>query len=374
MTTLTEMSKTPTLALRARLERADFSLDVDLHLPMRGVTALFGASGSGKTTCLRVLAGLEPKARGRVALGQQVWQDSDQGVFVPTHQRPIGYVFQEATLFDHLTVEGNLRFGFDRTPQHERRNSWDHGLVLLGIAHLLKRHPSELSGGERQRVAIARALATGPRLLLMDEPLASLDAARKAEILPWLEQLHNQLDIPVVYVTHSIDEVVRLADHLVLLEQGRRLASGPVIDLLARPDLPWSQGDQVSAVIDAQVDAEQASPDLCALSFAAGRLVLPQDPNQPRASGQRVRLRIQARDVSLALVRTEQTSVLNILPATLVGLHDEGQGQFIARLELRQGAHTAPLLARISAHSVGRLGLVPGSAVFAQVKGVAMVR
>ena len=192
--------------------------------------------------------------------------------------------------------------------------------------------------------------------------------------MPWLERLHHQLDIPVVYVTHSIDEVVRLADHLVLLEQGRLLASGPVIDLLARPDLPWSQGDQVSAVIDAQVDAEQPSPDLCALSFAAGNFVLPQDPKQPRAPGQRVRLRIQARDVSLALVRPEQTSVLNILPATLVGLHDEGQGQFIARLELRQGAHTAPLLARISAHSVQRLGLASGSAVFAQIKGVAMVR
>ncbi|MEX1166985.1 MAG: molybdenum ABC transporter ATP-binding protein [Hydrogenophaga sp.] len=371
------MSSDTALTLRARLERGAFTLDVNLSLPTQGVTALFGASGSGKTTCLRLLAGLEPKASGQVALGEQVWQDSDQGVFVPTHRRPIGYVFQEASLFDHLTVEGNLRFGFDRTPVSERRHHWDHGLALLGIANLLKRHPRELSGGERQRVAIARALATSPRLLLMDEPLASLDAARKAEVLPWLEQLHRALDIPVVYVTHAIEEVVRLADQLVLLDQGRVQASGPVIELLARPELPWSQGDQASAVIEAQVAAEQNEPGLCLLRCAAGRLVLPDDPSQPRAPGQWLRLRIQARDVSLALVRPELSSVLNILPATIASLHPDGQGQWLVRLDLAgEGGAGSPLhlLARISEYSAQRLGLAPGLGVFAQVKGVAMVR
>ncbi len=362
------------LQLRCCLQRPGFALDLDLNLPSQGITALFGPSGCGKTTALRCIAGLETDAIGRVAVDGDVWQDSDSGLFLPVHQRAVGLVFQEASLFDHLTVEGNLKFGYQRTPSAQRRHGWDQGLDLLGIAHLLPRKPAELSGGERQRVAIARALAASPRVLLMDEPLAALDAMRKTEVLPWLERLHRELDIPVVYVTHAIDEVVRLADHLVLLDQGQVTASGPVIDLLARPDMPWSQGDQASAVIDAQVDTEQACPDLCALRFAAGRLVLPQDPNHRRAPGQRVRLRIQARDVSLALVRPEQTSVLNILPATLVALQDEGQGQFIARLQLQQGAHTAFLLAHISAHSVQRLALVPGLAVFAQIKGVAMVR
>ncbi len=368
---MTDLSDNATLTLRAQLQRAGFALDVDLRLPMRGVTALFGPSGSGKTTCLRVIAGLEPLAQARVGVAQDVWQDSRQGVFQPVHRRPLGYVFQEASLFDHLTVEGNLRFGFDRTPAALRRNDWRHGLELLGIGHLLQRRPHELSGGERQRVAIARALATSPRLLLMDEPLAALDAARKAEILPWLEQLHEALDIPVVYVTHSLDEVARLADHLVLLEQGRVQAQGPVIELMARADLPLAHGDGAGALIEAVTCGLQSTFALCELRFDGGTLLLPQTRATPLPERTPVRVRIQARDVSLSLVQPQQTSMLNILPATVTDVSDDGPGQVLVGLRLGQGTR---LLSRISQLSFERLGMAPGLAVYAQVKGVAMVR
>jgi molybdate transport system ATP-binding protein len=359
------------LTLRAQLQRNGFALDVDLTLPGHGITALFGPSGSGKTTCLRVLAGLERSARALVQVGDQTWQDSARGVFLPTHRRTLGYVFQEASLFEHLTVEGNLRFGFDRTPAAMRRHDWRHGLELLGIGHLLQRWPHELSGGERQRVAIARALATSPQLLLMDEPLAALDAARKAEILPWLEQLHEALDVPVVYVTHAIDEVARLADHLVLLEQGCVRAQGPVIDLMSRADLPLARGDGAGALIEAVTCGLQNASGLCELRFDGGTLLLPQTRTPPLPDRTPVRVRIQARDVSLSLVQPEQTSVLNILPATVTDLSDDGPGQVL--VGLRVGQETR-LLSRISRLSCERLGVVPGLPVFAQIKGVAMVR
>ena len=196
---------------RFRLDWPGFSLDVDLALPGRGVTALFGHSGSGKTTLLRCIAGLERAAQGRLAVDGEVWQDA--GSWLPPHQRPIGYVFQEASLFAHLTVLGNLRYGMKRI-SGAQRVSLDHAIELLGIGHLLDRKPDRLSGGERQRVGIARALAVSPRLLLMDEPLAALDLKRKQEILPYLERLHDELSIPVLYVSHSPDEVARLADYL----------------------------------------------------------------------------------------------------------------------------------------------------------------
>jgi molybdate transport system ATP-binding protein len=360
-----------TLQLQARLDRGGFALDVNMALPGHGITALFGPSGSGKTTCLRVLAGLERAAVGRVQVGEQVWQDSERGAFVPTHQRAIGYVFQEASLFDHLTVEGNLRFGFDRTPAAERRHDWRHGLALLGIGHLLQRRPQELSGGERQRVAIARALATSPRVLLMDEPLAALDAARKAEILPWLEQLHEALDLPVVYVTHSVDEVARLADHVVLLDGGRVQATGPVIELMTRADLPLARGDNAGALVEAVTCGLNDESGLCELRFDGGTLLLPQTRATPLPDRTPVRVRIQARDVSLSLVKPEQTSVLNVLPATVADLSDDGPGQVLVGLQLGQGTR---LLSRISRLSCGRLAIAPGQPVYAQIKGVAMVR
>ncbi|WP_137921772.1 molybdenum ABC transporter ATP-binding protein [Hydrogenophaga sp. 2FB] len=362
----------PGLQLTARLQRAGFLLDVDLQLPARGVSVLFGPSGSGKTTCLRVLAGLEPQATGVVRVGDELWQDSAQGLMRPVHRRSLGYVFQEASLFDHLSVQGNLMFGFKRTPAAERRHPWDHGLELLGIAHLLQRMPHELSGGERQRVAIARALATSPRVLLMDEPLASLDAARKAEILPWLEQLHERLDIPVVYVTHSPDELARLGDHLVLLETGRVRAQGPVLELMTRLDLPLAHGDTAAALIDARAVGFSALDHLGVFEFDGGRLLLPQGSGLPAQTP--ARIRIQARDVSLSLQMPEHTSVLNVLPATVVDIVEDTPGQVLVGLQLGNGTQRARLLSRISQLSARRLGIAPGVAVVAQIKGVALVR
>jgi molybdate transport system ATP-binding protein len=335
---------------------------------------LFGPSGSGKTTCLRVLAGLEPRATGTVRVGDELWQDSARRLMRPVHQRALGYVFQEASLFGHLSVQRNLMFGFTRTPVAERRHGWDHGLELLGIAHLLQRMPHELSGGERQRVAIARALATSPRVLLMDEPLASLDAARKTEILPWLEQLHERLDIPVVYVTHSPDEMARLADHLVLLEAGRVRAQGPVMELMTRLDLPLVQGDAAASLIDARAVGHSPADSLGVLEFEGGRLLLPQSLGAALPPGTAVRIRIQARDVSLSLLKPEQTSVLNILPATVTDIVDDMPGQVLVGLQLGNHERPVRLLSRISELSARRLAIAPGVAVFAQIKGVAMVR
>jgi molybdate transport system ATP-binding protein len=373
------MSESTTLQLTARLQRSGFLLDVDLTLPGRGVSVLYGPSGSGKTTCLRVLAGLEPQATGTVRVGADVWQDSAQRVMRPVHQRALGYVFQEASLFEHLSVQRNLMFGYTRTPAAERRHGWDHGLELLGIAHLLQRMPHELSGGERQRVAMARALATSPRVLLMDEPLASLDAARKAEILPWLEQLHERLDIPVVYVTHSPDEMARLADHLVLLEAGRVRAQGPVESLMTRLDLPLAQGDAAASLIEARAVGHSTADQLGVLEFEGGQLLLPQALQAALPPGTVVRVRIQARDVSLSLLKPEQTSVLNILPATVVDVADDTPGQVLVGLRLAglkqgDGERAVRLLSRISALSARRLGIAPGLPVYAQIKGVAMVR
>ena len=362
------------LQLRIDLQRAGFVLNVDLNLPGRGVTALFGPSGSGKTTCLRVLAGLEPRAQGRICVAGELWQDSAQGVFKPVHQRALGYVFQEASLFEHLSVQANIRYGFERTPAAQRRHDWDHALALLGIEHLLARMPHELSGGERQRVAMARALAGSPKVLLMDEPLAALDAHRKAEILPWLEQLHERLDIPVLYVTHSADEVARLADHLVLLQAGQVQASGALIDLLTRLDLPLAQGDQAAALIEAQVCAGTHGEHLTTLAFAGGQLLFPQTAANPPAAGKRVRLRIQARDVSLSLQPAQHTSILNILSATVVDLADDGFGQVLVGLRLGDGPQPLRLLSRVSRYSAQALHIAPGLALYAQIKGVALVR
>jgi len=350
-------------------------LDVHLQLPPQGVTVLFGPSGSGKTTCLRVLAGLEQEATGRVCVDGEVWQDSTHGVFRPVHQRALGYVFQEASLFAHLNVQANLQFGFQRTPATQRRHRWDQGLELLGIGHLLQRMPHELSGGERQRVAIARALASSPRVLLLDEPLAALDAQRKSEILPWLEQLHDQLDIPVVYVTHSPDEMAHLADHVVVLEEGRVRAEGSITDMTTRTDLLLAQGDHAGAVLMARTSQAMAEDQLSALQLSCGRLLLmPARHDHSVATGTPVRVRVLARDVSLSLDRPMNSSVLNILSATVMAVEPDGPGQVLISLNIAPDGPPTVLLARISALSARRLQIAPGLCVYAQIKGVAMVR
>ncbi len=354
------------LQLKACLPRDGFTLDIDLALPGHGITALFGPSGSGKTTALRVLAGLEPKAQGRISVQGEVWQDSAQGIFKPVYQRALGYVFQEASLFDHLTVQDNLQYGFKRTPASERSQNWDHTLDLLGISHLIKRWPHELSGGERQRVAICRALATSPRLLLLDEPLAALDASRKAEILPYLARLQTELRLPMLYVTHAIDEVARLADHLVLLDAGRVTAFGPTAELLTRLDLSLAHGDAAAAVLHCQVVSHDHLDHLTLTRFAGGELTVAHQNTDP---GQILRVRVAARDVSLTLQRQADTSILNILPCTVTAVSPDGPGQVMVALQV---GHSA-LLARITARSGQELKLAPGKAVFAQIKGVAVL-
>ena len=361
----------------------DFSLDVALDLPGRGVTAIFGSSGSGKTTLLRCVAGLERAPRGYLKVNGQVWQDDACGLFVPVHQRQLGYVFQDASLFAHLNVQRNLDYGLRRVPAAERRVSLAQAIELLGIEHLLERHPGKLSGGERQRVAIARALATSPRALLMDEPLASLDVQRKAEVLPYLERLHTELDIPVLYVSHALEEVARLADHLLVLEAGRVLASGPTRCLMTRLDLPLAHGDAAAAILDAVVTHVEPAYHLSHAAFAGGQISV-LNPNLQ--VGQRVRVRVQARDVSLTLQRQEGTSVLNIFAATVTAIASDSPGQVMVCLDTggsqsnqnnqnnQQPSQAASqLLARITCKSADALRLQPGSQVYAQVKGVAVL-
>lgn len=357
--------------IRAAFRRAlgDFSLDVDLSLPGRGVSAIFGVSGSGKTSLLRCIAGLDHEVRnasGYLSVNGVVWQDDATGLFKPVHTRSLGYVSQTANLFAHLSVQGNLDYGLQRIPKAERKVSVDQVIELLGIDKLLGRQPSRLSGGESQRVAIARALATSPLILLMDEPLAALDAQRKAEVLPYLERLHTELSIPVLYVSHSPDEVARLADHMVLLNAGRVMASGPTRELMTRLDLPLAHGDAAAAIIDAVVTRVESAYHLSYAEFAGGHISL---LNPLLAIGQRVRVRVQARDVSLTLARHPGTSVLNIFAVTVTSVATDSPGQ--AMVVLNAGGST--LLARITQKSVDALHLAPGKAVFAQVKGVAVL-
>ncbi len=353
------------LVARFRHDYPGFSLEVDVRLPPRGVTALYGPSGSGKTTLLRFIAGLEKVAGGYLSLGDAVWQDAN--IFVPTHARPLGYVFQDARLFPHLDVRQNLEYGLRRIPAPSRRVSLDGIIDLLGIGPLMERKPERLSGGERQRVAIARALVVSPSLLLLDEPLASLDQARKQEVLPYLERLHDALEIPVLYVSHAIDEVTRLADHLLLLDAGRVVAQGSPTDLMTRVDLPLVRGDETGALIDATVASHDDEYQLTEVAFPGGRLSL---PRQAAAVGQRVRVRILARDVSLTLAAQTGTSIINILPARVTSITEASPSNSVIGIDLGGTA----ILSRVTRRSVDTLGLKPGLAVHAQIKGVAILK
>jgi len=349
---------------RFKLDWPGFSLDVDLNLPGRGVTALFGHSGSGKTTLLRCIAGLERAPQGRLVVDGEVWQDV--GRWVPTHRRPIGYVFQEVSLFAHLTVMGNLRYGMKRVTDAQRV-SLDQAIELLGIGHLLARRPDLLSGGERQRVGIARALAVSPRLLLMDEPLAALDLKRKQEILPYLERLHDELDIPVFYVSHSHDEVARLADHLVAMDGGRVVAVGPLADTLARLDLPIRLGEDAGTILDGTVGAVDREWHQARVDFAGGSLWA-RDHGLP--VGRRVRVRILARDVSLA-EDPGTSSIQNVLRGRVDAIgDDEYPGLALVRVQVGE----ATLLARLTRRAAVSLGVRPGLELWVQVKSVALMK
>lgn len=355
------------MSIQARflLQHPGFTLDVDLDLPGKGVTVLYGPSGCGKTTLLRCMAGLTRAPLGQLTVQGALWQSDT--VFMPPHQRPLGYVFQDAGLFAHLSVRRNLLYGQTRVPPAQRRIGLDSMVDLLGLGALLERMPLGLSGGERQRVAIARALLTSPRLLLMDEPLAALDLARKQEFLPYLERLHGELDMPVVYVSHAPDEVARLADHLVVLQDGRAVASGPLTETLARLDLPIHLGEDAGVVLHAVVVERDPAWHLARVAFDGGNLWV-RDGGQ--ALGQAVRVRILARDVSIALQPVTGVSIQNCLCATVEHMAGDDHPA-LALLRLRVGA--SPLLARLTRRSVAALALAPGRTIWAQIKAVALI-
>ena len=331
-----------------------FRLDVAFAAPP-GVTALFGRSGSGKTTVVNAVAGLLMPDRGRVALDGRTLLDTEAGVSVPAHRRRVGYVFQEGRLFPHMSVRANLAFGRRFAPRGAALEDPERVVELLGIGHLLDRRPGALSGGERSRVAIGRALLAGPRLLLMDEPLASLDEARRAEILPYLERLRDEARAPILYVSHSIAEVARLATTVVAIEEGRVVRAGPAWEVLADPQaVPALGRREAGAVLAARVVAHHAADGLTELAVDAGRLWLPRVDAAP---GARLRVRIEAQDVILALAPPEGISALNVLPAVVTAIREgEGPG---AAVGLALGSDR--LLARITRRSVRALGLGPGA-------------
>lgn len=344
--------------------RDGFALDA-AFTGSEGVTALFGPSGCGKSTILAAIAGLFRPQGGRIALDGMTLFDAAARCFLAPEARRCAVVFQEARLFPHLSVETNLRFGLRRAPRDATGPGFEEVVALLGIGHLLARRPQALSGGERQRVALGRALLARPRLLLMDEPLAALDAARKAEVLPFLSRLRRAARIPILYVTHALDEVDALADQLVLLEAGRVLAQGPVEELAARPDLPLAARRDAGALIACTVLAHDAARGLTRFGFAGGELIAPLSSEPP---GARLRLRVRARDVAVALAPPEGVSIHNILPCRLDAiLPAAAEGEVFLRLMVGE----TMLLARVLREAVGRLGLAPGLALFAVVKSIA---
>ena len=354
------------IELRLRAGFPAFSLETDLRLPGRGVTAIFGHSGSGKTTLLRCVAGLQRPEAALIRVNGETWQDDAGAAFVPVHQRRLGYVFQEAALFPHLDVRGNLEYG-QRRRQITDTQSLDWMTSLLGIGDLLGRSTEKLSGGERQRVAIARALLADPQLLLMDEPMSSLDQERRREIFPYLEKLGSELSIPILYVTHSPEEVVRLAEHLVLLSKGRVEASGPVAETLARLDLPGNLHEDLGVLVEGKALSYQADYGLLPVLFSGGTLLI---PHGKLTQGTRVRVQIKARDVSLSRMKPEETSILNLIPCVLEG-QEILQGR--AHVLLRLNAGGTVLLAQITRLSYDRLSLAPGCSLWAQIKSMALV-
>ncbi|WP_339067997.1 molybdenum ABC transporter ATP-binding protein [Teredinibacter turnerae] len=354
------------IGIKLDLQRKDFHLRINTTLPAKGVTVIYGHSGSGKTTLLRALAGLENIPGADIQFQDSLWQKAQQ--FVPVHNRPLGYVFQESSLFEHLSARKNLLFAQKRADKSRCKIDWEQIVELLGIGDLLDRFPAQLSGGERQRVAIARALLVQPKLLLMDEPLASLDQARKREILPYLDKLKRELDLPMVYVTHSPEEVAHLADYLVVLDKGEIVASGNLAETLTRLDFPIHLGEEAGAVLEAKVVERDAQWGLSKIEISGGHLWF---RDNGIAVGEYVRIRIFARDVSLAVTPHDDTSIINSIPATVLELEaDNHKGLMLVRLQLNDDI----IVARVSTLSCHKLNVEPGKRFWAQIKSVAIVQ
>lgn len=329
-----------------------------------GITALFGRSGSGKTSVINMIAGLLRPSRGRIVVDGRVLFDKQAGISLPVHKRGIGFVFQDGRLFPHLTVQQNLAYGRWFTPKSERYAQFQRVLELLDIEPLLQRMPNGLSGGEKQRIAIGRALLASPKLLLMDEPLASLDQHRKQDILPYLERLRDETHIPIVYVSHSLSEVTRLANTIVLISKGQVEAAGPTVEIMARTDLfPLTGRFEAGAVIDCTVAERDHSSGLLRLTSSMGDLLV---PSPTIAEGTPLRIRIRARDVMIAMEYPKEISALNVMPAEVVDIQSDPP---YANIRLNAGG--AVLLARITDYSVNKLGLKTGRKVFAVIKSTA---
>jgi len=349
------------LDLEVRHSIGDFRLDARFAAE-RGLTALFGRSGSGKSTLVNIVAGLIRPQQGRVIVDDQTLVDTERGLFVPPHRRRLGYVFQDARLFPHLSVRQNLLYGrWFAKDGDGAAGDFSSVTELLGIGALLKRRPDSLSGGEKQRVAIGRALLARPRLVLMDEPLASLDEARRAEIMPYVERLRDEARVPILYVSHSVAEVARLATTVVILSDGRVTAIGPVLDIL-----PLADAGDGGAVLDAVVDRHDEAFGLTVLHSAAGEL---QVPRLTAPAGSHVRAYIRARDVMLSLSRPSEISALNVLSGKIAHINSSG-----AQADIRLDCNGAVLMARVTDKSVQRLQLAPGRPVFAVIKSVSFER
>lgn len=354
------------ISFRDRVGPLDF--DVAFEAPIKGVTALYGSSGSGKTTLLRCIAGLHRAPSGFCAIGEDIWQSADY--FRPVYERPIGYVFQEASLFPHLSVRKNLLFGVKDRDEESYRQFSD-VVQLLGVEHLLDRSPARLSGGERQRVAIGRALLSDPGLLLMDEPLSALDAASKEEIMPYLERVQASLDLPVFYVSHEMNEIDRIADHLVLIEKGHVVASGPLAQMQSDPSLNLALGPYAAVSLNAEVVGYD--PDFKIARFAAHGAFL-SAPSHSLEIGDIRRLKICAGDVSLSRDRTGDSTIENQIPVRIVDMREIEPAQVVVFLTLGHTEGGERLLARITRKSWVTLGLGLGQSVFAQLKAVALIR
>jgi molybdate transport system ATP-binding protein len=353
-----------TLSVAFRQDFAELTLDIAFEAPTAGTTVLFGRSGCGKTTTLNAVAGLLHPAVCRIEIDGAVLADTATGLFIPPERRRIGVVFQDNRLFPHMTAEANLRYGLRRAPEGTIR--FEDVVDLLGLAGLLARRPHTLSGGERQRVAIGRALLSQPRLLAMDEPLSNLDTERKAEILPYLANLRNALDLPILYVTHALDEVFRLADTLVLIDAGHVVETGPYSALLSRADLPIAQHDEAAAVLQARIVRHDPARQLTTLDAGGCKLLVPLQDAPP---GTRVRARVPAREVILAAEAPRSISLHNVIQGTVHGVVED-RVRHAALVEVTIGDQG--LLARITSDAVTGLALAPGRPVLALIKSMAI--
>jgi len=348
-----------------RLNRPRFAFEAGLEIPLAGITGIFGVSGAGKTTLLRCIAGLERAEEGSLVVAGEIWQDERAGVSRPVHERDIAYVFQEPRLFGHLDVRANLLYGARRVRGAQPVANFDSVVRLLGLRDRLDSRPRELSGGEAQRVAIGRALLRAPRFILMDEPLAALDAARRDEILPFLERLHAESATPVIYVSHNVDEICRLCDHLAVMDGGRVVADGELQEVLTRMDIPQLSGEEAGSVVEGDVAGFDADYELTRLRLAGGELLV---PGIHATAGSRLRLRIRANDVSLCRERPRKTTILNILRANIEAIDDAPGASRLVRLRIGGDR----LLARITRRSCDELELQPGDEIHAQIKAVAV--